>query len=338
MRLALTMGDPLGIGAEIILKALAHPTISDLVPFLTIFGDRQHLFYTYQQLQSCANEPMISPHELHICQVGNYDLQHQAGLASFAYLDRAISDTLAGKFAGIITAPIAKSAWQAVGLAYPGQTELLAERAGISDFGMMFVGRSPITGWQIRVLLATVHIPLSQVTQVLNPSLILQKLNLLTATLQRDFGLSQGKIAVSGINPHSGEAGQLGREEVEWLIPTLQSWQAQQTAWQLDFPIPPDTLWVKPAKAWHDPHQLDSGHTAYLAMYHDQGLIPVKMLAFDQAVNMTVGLPFVRTSPDHGTAFDIAGQGVARSASLRSAIALAVELVTTRQRSTGNGR
>lgn len=338
MRLAITMGDPRGIGAEIILKALAHPSIRDLVPFLTIFGDRQHLIRTYQQLQSCANEPMISPHELHICQVGNYDLQHQAGTASFAYLDRAISETLAGQFAGIITAPIAKSAWQAIGLAYPGQTELLAERAGIKDFGMMFVGRSPITGWQLRVLLATVHIPLSQVTQVLNPSLILQKLNLLIATLQRDFGLSQGKIAVSGINPHSGEAGQLGTEEIEWLIPTLQSWQAEQTAWQLDFPVPPDTLWIKPARAWHDPLQHDAGHTAYLAMYHDQGLIPVKMLAFDQAVNLTVGLPFVRTSPDHGTAFDIAGQGVARSASLRSAITLAVELVTTRQRSTGDRR
>ena len=332
------MGDPRGIGAEIILKALAHPAISDLVPALTIFGDRQHLIRTYQQMQSCASEPMLSPHNLHICQVGNYDLQNQAGLASFAYLDQAIHATLAGEYAGIITAPIAKSAWREVGLAYPGQTELLAERADVENFGMMFVGRSPITGWQLRVLLATVHIPLSLVTQVLNPNLIQHKLNLLITTLQQDFGLSQGRIAVSGINPHSGEAGQLGTEETEWLIPTLKSWQAQHQAWQLDFPIPPDTLWVKPAQAWHDPHQLDLGHTAYLAMYHDQGLIPVKILAFDQAVNLTVGLPFVRTSPDHGTAFDIAGQGVARSASLRSAIALAVELVTTRQRSTGNGR
>jgi 4-hydroxythreonine-4-phosphate dehydrogenase len=336
MRLALTMGDPRGIGAEIILKALAHPSITPLLPCLTIFGDRQHLYRTYHQLQSKASAPLCDPQNLAIRQVGNYDLERQAGSASFAYLEEAIAATLAGEFAGIITAPIAKAAWQCAGLSYPGQTELLAERSGVRDFAMMFVGRSPITGWQLRVLLATVHIPLSQVPQVLTPSLILQKLNLLTTTLKQDFGLPQGSIAVAGINPHSGEGGLLGREEVDWLIPTLEAWQAEHHQWQLHFPIPADTLWIAPAQAWHS-HQ-HRGHTAYLAMYHDQGLIPVKMLAFQQAVNMTVGLPFVRTSPDHGTAFDIAGQGVADASSMQAAITLAIELVAARQRHTGERR
>ncbi len=338
MRLAITMGDPRGIGAEIILKALAHPSISIFLPCLTIFGDRQHLEHTYRQLQPKSNVPLCDPHTLAIQQVGHYDLEREAGIASFAYLDAALSATLGGQFAGIITAPIAKSAWWSAGLSYAGQTELLAERAGVEDFGMMFVARSPVTGWELRVLLATVHIPLSQVTQMLSPRLILRKLDLLTATLGRDFGLQEGRIAIAGINPHSGEGGHLGTEEVAWLIPTLEAWQADHPQWQLAFPIPPDTLWLRPAQAWHNPQKRALGHTAYLAMYHDQGLIPVKMLAFQQAVNMTAGLPFVRTSPDHGTAFDIAGQGIADATSLQCAIALALRLATTRQGSAGEGR
>ena len=150
--------------------------------------------------------------------------------------------------------------------------------------------------------------------------------------LERDFGIDTPRIALAGLNPHSGEQGQLGREEIDWLIPWLDAARSRYPQATLDGPIPPDTLWVKPGQAWYGPaHPGDFGHDAYLALYHDQGLIPVKLMAFDRAVNTTIGLPFVRTSPDHGTAFDIAGQGIADSTSMKAAIELAAQLVCRRQ-------
>jgi 4-hydroxythreonine-4-phosphate dehydrogenase len=333
MHLALTAGDPRGIGIEIILKALAQEAIIALGVDFTIFANRDLVEQTYRQLLPLVDVPLAHPNHLHIWDCGAVP---DPGTASFTYLDRAIAATLAGQFAGIVTAPIAKSAWQRAGYNFPGQTELLAQRAGVTDYGMLFVARSPFTQWQMRVLLATVHIPLSQVCTALSPEVITQKLNLLCRTLTEDFGETTGTIAIAGINPHSGEGGHLGTEERDWLMPTLQQWQNPH--FRVTAPIPPDSLWIKAAQAWHNPQSGHLGHCAYLAMYHDQGLIPVKMLAFDQAVNTTIGLPFVRTSPDHGTAFDIAGKGIADSRSFQSAIKLAHELVTTRQARTGHRR
>jgi 4-hydroxythreonine-4-phosphate dehydrogenase len=208
---------------------------------------------------------------------------------------------------------------------------LLAERSQINDFGMLFVGKSPYTDWIFKTLLATVHIPLSEVTKRLTPELIEQKLELLRRSLLQDFGIANPRIALSGINPHSGEQGQLGREECDWLQPLIERYRQEHPNVTITNPIPPDTMWINPAKAWRDRDRVQLGYDAYLAMYHDQGLIPVKLLAFDRAVNTTIGLPFVRTSPDHGTAFDIAGKGIADPASMIEAIKLAIELAKVRK-------
>ena len=231
-----------------------------------------------------------------------------SGAASFAYLDLAIDRTLAGEFDAIVTAPIAKSAWLAAGHHFPGQTELLALKANLDRFGMMFVGVSPHTGWTLRALLATTHIPLTQVSEALTPALLSLKLGLLVECLQTDFGLESGTIAIAGLNPHSGEGGQLGREEVEWMERWLAAEREVYPQYKLLGLLPPDTMWVKPGQAWFGTHPQPQAADAYLALYHDQGLIPVKLMAFDRAINTTIGLPFVRTSPDHGTAFDKIGR------------------------------
>jgi len=331
-KLALTIGDPAGIGIEIVLKALANLSPATAI---TVIGDRTLIERTYKHLKTKDKANLLAEPDsfeildtntgLHIdLGVGNA----ASGEASFTYLDQAIAATLAGEFQGIVTAPIAKSAWKLAGHHYPGQTELLAERSHTEDFGMLFVARSPYTNWVLRTLLATVHIPLAQVTQVLTPALVEQKLQLLRKSLFTDFGLTKARVAIAGLNPHSGEQGQLGTEEQEWLNPLIQSWQQRYPNFEVDGAIPPDTLWVKPGQAWNYQERVHQGHDAYLALYHDQGLIPVKLLAFEQAVNTTIGLPFIRTSPDHGTAFDIAGQGIANSSSLEAAINLAIELGT----------
>jgi len=334
-RIAITIGDPAGIGTEIILKALNDNSLLVLDAEFTIFGDRQYLGETYNLLRNHCN--LIDPDHLKIIDIPTNEQismgigNRASGAASFAYLDAAIAQTLAGHFEAIVTAPIAKSAWKQAGHNYAGQTELLAERSQINDFGMLFVGKSPHTDWVLRALLATVHIPLSEVTQKLTPALIEQKLELLRRSLLQDFDISNPTIAIAGINPHSGEQGQLGVEERDWFQPLIDRYRQQHPNVKITNPIPSDTMWINPAKAWSDRDRVALGHDAYLAMYHDQGLIPVKLLAFDRAVNTTIGLPFVRTSPDHGTAFDIAGKGVADPASMIEAIKLAIELAKVRQ-------
>jgi 4-hydroxythreonine-4-phosphate dehydrogenase len=348
LNLALTIGDPAGIGTEIVLKALADADLSKKLTWLNVkiavVGDRRQVFAAYDlltqantKLSNDHNQPLAHPEKLTILDTAT-DLEIEigkgnaaSGAASFNYLNTAIDHTLAGEFAGIVTAPIAKSCWQLAGHDYPGQTELLAQRSHTKQFGMLFVAESPHSGWNLRTLLATVHIPLAQVTQALSPELVRWKLDLLRRSLKTDFGIDRPRIAVAGINPHSGEDGNLGTEEKDWLRDLLKNYQKQHPEIEITPPIPPDTMWVNPAKAWHNPNQVHLGYDAYLAMYHDQGLIPVKLLGFDQAVNTTIGLPFVRTSPDHGTAFDIAGKGIASAASLKAAIELAASLVVRRQ-------
>lgn len=343
--IAITLGDPAGIGPEVILKALADSTLDQIATW-TIVGSRTVLQQTYDRLQNQTKDSvrLAHPDRLQILDVPlSPVVENQlvlgqgnaaSGAASFDYLETAIAQTLSGKFQGIVTAPIAKSAWQATGHLYPGQTELLAEKAGFNRFGMLFVARSPHTGWTLRTLLATTHIPLRQVADALNPDLMTRKLELLLDCLSQDFGLTHPRIAVAGLNPHSGEQGQLGHEEQDWLIDWVKRMGDRYPHLQLDGPIPPDTLWVSPAQAWYPPRSRSSHssqpHDAYLALYHDQGLIPVKLMAFDRAVNTTIGLPFVRTSPDHGTAFDIAGRGIADATSFRAALELAVELCQQR--------
>ncbi|AIE72870.1 4-hydroxythreonine-4-phosphate dehydrogenase [Synechocystis sp. PCC 6714] len=344
-RLILTLGDPAGIGPEVVLKALAGDGLAKICQ-LTVIGSRSPLAQTYEQLLgqnsglNLADPEKINLLEVDLSNVGKINVGRGdavSGAISFAYLDEAITRTLAGEFDAIVTAPIAKSAWQAAGHNYPGQTEVLAHRAGVERFAMMFVGRSPFTGWTLRTLLATTHIPLKDVPQALTPELMDNKLDLLLSCLAQDFGIDEPSVAIAGLNPHSGEEGKLGNEEQEWLIPWLEQARQKYPQAELVGPIPPDTMWVGPGRAWLTDGQAKVPH-AYLALYHDQGLIPVKLLAFDQAINTTIGLPFVRTSPDHGTAFDIAGQGIARADSLIAAIKLAVELVEQRCRPLAGNR
>ena len=348
--LAVTMGDPGGIGAEVILKALADPSITRSC-HLTVFGTRSILQNTYQLLKA-TGESLADPESLSVVDISldkttlsqiTLGQGNQAsGRASFAYLEMATDRTLKGEFQGIVTAPIAKSCWKAAGHNYPGQTEILAQKASVEKFGMLFIAQSPYTGWTLRTLLATTHIPLCKVVATLTPELMTLKLELLINCLQQDFAIKNPKIVISGLNPHSGEQGQLGTEEKDWLFSWLETQQKQRKDVELVGLASPDTMWVKPGKAWYG-NQLELIQTnntsldcsistmtdlgdGYLALYHDQGLIPVKLMAFDQAINTTIGLPFIRTSPDHGTAFDIAGKGIAKSTSMKTAIKLASEL------------
>jgi 4-hydroxythreonine-4-phosphate dehydrogenase len=333
--IAITLGDPAGIGSEIILKALVDNSLTAKCQ-ITVIGNRHLLQTTYEYLlQNTPLTPqdLVNPQTLSILDIpldekitfGQGDAI--SGDFSFQCLEKAIALTLQGEFQGIVTAPIAKSLWKAAGHEYPGQTEVLAQKAGVNKFGMMFVGQSPYTGWTLRSLLATTHIPLADVSQALTPQLMSLKLDLLIQCLKQDFGLEQPEIAIAGLNPHSGEAGQLGTEEQDWLLDWLHQAQANYPQIKLIGLIPPDTMWVKPGQAWYGNYQVKP-HTAdaYLALYHDQGLIPVKLMAFEQAINTTIGLPFIRTSPDHGTAFDIAGQGIANASSMKSAIELAIQI------------
>lgn len=342
-RLAVTLGDPAGIGPEVVLKALADLEVTQDCE-ITVIGSQSVLHTAYTHLrQTLANgDTLANPEQLSILDI---EAEQQitvgagnaaSGAASFSYLETAITRTLAGEFDGIVTAPIAKSLWKAAGHEYPGQTEVLAQRCGIDKFGMLFVARSPHSGWLLRTLLATTHIPLRQVPDTLTPQLMTTKLDLLVECLRQDFGLETPWIAISGLNPHSGEQGQLGREEQDWLIPWIENERQNRPKLRLDGPIPPDTLWVKPAQAWYAQDKQNSSiqnlPDAYLALYHDQGLIPVKLMAFDRAINTTIGLPFIRTSPDHGTAFDIAGRGIANASSMKAAIQLGTELVNQRKK------
>jgi 4-hydroxythreonine-4-phosphate dehydrogenase len=343
-RLAITLGDPAGIGTEVVLKAIADRSLADYD--LTLVGNLGLLIDRYQQLrhQIPAEIELPNPADLNIIDVPLNPAIRQgvkigegnaaSGAAGFAYLDLAIDRTLAGDFEAIVTAPIAKSAWLAAGHHFPGQTELLALKANVDRFGMLFVGVSPHTGWTLRTLLATTHISLDRVSQALTPELLSLKLGLLIECLQADFGLRSGTIAIAGLNPHSGEGGQLGREEVDWMDGWLEQMRGMYPQYKLLGLLPPDTMWVKPGQAWFGTHPQPEAADAYLALYHDQGLIPVKLMAFDRAINTTIGLPFVRTSPDHGTAFDIAGAGIANARSMVEAIKLAAKLVESRSRIT----
>jgi 4-hydroxythreonine-4-phosphate dehydrogenase len=350
--LAISIGDPAGIGPEVVLKALAK---LDYDPdHFVLIGHRSHLKETALRLRS-ANPKLdldhledlerdletwtivepdsyLDPNLVDLAAIQLGEESAIAGAASFAYLNRAIDLCLDGTCRGVVTAPISKTAWKAAGHHYPGQTELLAERAKVDRFGMMFVAQSPHTGWSLRTLLATTHIPLASVPSALTPDLLDWKLDLAIRTLRDQFGLDRPRIAISGLNPHSGENGQIGREEADWMNAWLDAARTTYPQVELTGLVPPDTLWVKPGHAWYGDRQdtakpsSNRAHDLYLALYHDQGLIPTKLLAFDLAVNTTIGLPFVRTSPDHGTAFDIAGHNIADPTSMIAAIKLAIEL------------
>ncbi|MEB3177355.1 MAG: 4-hydroxythreonine-4-phosphate dehydrogenase PdxA [Synechococcus sp.] len=327
-RLAVALGDPAGIGAEVVLKAMAllqrqHPGLDPL-----LVGCRHWLQSTYEQLQACCSAPLANPAELSMLDLPLESTvqpgtgSSRSGAAGFAWLTAATEAVLQGDCHALVTAPIAKHWWHQAGHHYPGQTERLAELCGSSDAAMLFTARSPQSGWRFNTLLATTHIPLAAVPNQLSPELLERRLGQLQQFCQRFK--TNPTLQVAGLNPHAGEAGQLGHEEVEWISPLLQ--RLSHEGFNLLGPIPPDTCWMGAAQAWHGGEGSADAADGYLALYHDQGLIPVKLLGFDQAVNTTLGLPFLRTSPDHGTGFDRAGAGTARAASMLAAMETALEL------------
>jgi len=324
-RIAIALGDPAGIGAEVTLKALAslNPASAEVV----LVGCRRWLEHSHRQLRGAGAGPLADPSELELLDVplgsevepGRSDAA--AGAASFDWLSQACGLVQRGHCDALVTAPIAKSSWHAAGHRYPGQTERLAELTGTAEASMLFTARSPAGPWRLNTLLATTHIPLAAVPQQLNADLVNRKLDVLLAFCRRFR--RRPRLVVAGLNPHAGEGGQLGLEERDWLEPALERWRRANPDAELEGPLPPDSCWLEAAAAWQGQA---AGADGYLALYHDQGLIPVKLLAFDAAVNTSLGLPFLRTSPDHGTAFGIAGRGVARAASMVAAISTAIEL------------
>lgn len=327
-RLVIALGDPAGIGMEVTLKALADPRRPEGLRPLVV-GCRKTLEDTYTRLKAQRCPLLIDPSDLDIDDLPIQEAitpgipSPESGASSFRWLSHAVSRVKGEPTLGLVTAPIAKHAWHAAGHDYPGQTERLAELDGADQASMLFTAVSPKRGWRLNTLLATTHLPLQQVPGALTPDLILRKLDVLYAFCLR-FNPNP-RLLVAGLNPHAGEQGRLGSEETSWLIPALDAWQHNHPHVHLSGPVPPDTCWLSAAKAWKLGGQPESPD-GILAMYHDQGLIPMKLMAFDEAVNTTLGLSFLRTSPDHGTGFDIAGQGVARSTSMVAAIRAAWDL------------
>jgi len=234
------------------------------------------------------------------------------GAAQVGYLEQAVAAARKGELAAIVTAPISKSWARRGGFEFLGHTEMLAARLGATDVAMLFAGP------RLKVALATVHCPLGEVLEELSTERVRSVIQLLAASMVIDFGFAAPRIGVVGLNPHAGEDGLLGDEDADIIAPAL------------DEPCPPATLFgpLVPDAAFRD--ALDGKYDALVAMYHDQGLIPVKLVDFEEAVNVTLGLPIVRTSPDHGTAYDIAGTGKARSVSMRRALQLATQMVARR--------
>lgn len=324
----IALGDPAGIGAEVTLKALAALARQpEGAPPVVLVGCRRWLEASHRRLLAAGCSDLADPEALTLVDVplaetvAPGEAGAAAGAASFAWLSRAAELVLEGHCRALVTAPIAKAGWQAAGHAYPGQTERLSEICGVSEASMLFTARNGRGNWRFNTLLATTHIPLAAVPSTLNPALITRQLERLLGFC-RLFS-SRPRLVVAGLNPHAGEAGHLGREEEAWLKPCLEAWRQRHPEVVLEGPLPPDSCWLDAAAAWRGE---GGGADGYLALHHDQGLIPVKLLAFDAAVNTTLGLPFLRTSPDHGTAFAIAGRGLARSASMEAAILAAAEL------------
>ena len=325
LKIVLSIGDESGIGPEVILKALYSDQIPKNLEYILVCS-KKNLENTYSHLQSLGLKNIANPNNLQISDLkitsSDLDSKSSYGNSSFYYLTKAIEIVKQSPYAALVTGPICKKSWLLSGHNFSGQTEVLAKSCGIKNFGMLFTAKSPITGWRFNTLLATTHIALSDVPNRLSVKLIHSKLDLL-----KDFCslyLEKPTLKVAGLNPHAGEEGMLGNEEKNWLNDALISWHKENKDIKIFGPLSPDSCWNSSAKAWRNKNA--EKHDGILAMYHDQGLIPMKVIALNYAVNTTIGLPFIRTSPDHGTGFDIAGKGIAQSQSMIEAIKTAIEL------------
>jgi 4-hydroxythreonine-4-phosphate dehydrogenase len=308
--IAISLGDPAGIGPEIVVRALAARPNADVM----VFGD-------VGVLERAAKVAGVAPPapahlravtSLHADEVTPGKPNDASGQAQLAYLTAAVDAALAGEVAALVTAPISKEWIARAGFKFPGHTEYLAARAGVSEFAMMLAGP------RLRVTVATTHVPLKDVPRLLTVDGIASTIWLTAEGLARRFGITAPRVAVAGLNPHASEAGRFGDEEARLVKPAVEKARARIAAAGLNAtvegPLVPDSVFRQAAGGEFD---------AVVALYHDQGLIPLKLLHFDDGVNLTLGLPFVRTSPDHGTAYDIAGSGRARAQSFLAAFDLA---------------
>jgi len=282
-RIAITAGDPAGIGPEIAAKAAADARVRAVCEPV-VYGPPADTSYTLGQLSAAA------------------------GRAAYDAIVRAVADAERGDIAAIATAPINKEAFRLDGLPWAGHTDLLAHLTNAPDVAMMFYSES------LRVVLATIHIALAEVPRALTRESLERTIVLTDRELPR-FGFARPRIAVCGLNPHAGEHGLFGREEAQTITPVIDT--CRDRGIDVSGPFPADTIFVRARRGEFD---------VVIACYHDQGLIPVKLVAFGQAVNVTLGLPIVRTSVDHGTAFDIAGKGIADPESMIAAVLLAARL------------
>ncbi|MGB7419394.1 MAG: 4-hydroxythreonine-4-phosphate dehydrogenase PdxA [Erythrobacter sp.] len=333
--LAIALGDPAGIGPEIIVQSYcaqksAHP---DAPPFFVAGGPEVLRAAAARMGVNCAIVPIADPSEAMLAfdaglpVLSGYDAHYTPGEPSeqgariaLASLTWATRLALSGFASGLVTAPVAKAQLMAVGFDYPGQTEFLADMCGrpYRDAVMMLAGPS------LRTVPLTVHTPLAEVPGMLSENLISHKARIVATALREDFRIASPRLAISGLNPHAGESGQFGDEERRIIAPAIARLQAEGL--DVTGPVPGDALFTPIMRPTYD---------AALCMYHDQALIPLKALEFDEGVNVTLGLPIIRTSPDHGTAFDIAGTGRADAGAMGAAIRLASACAAARTASTG---
>ena len=327
--LAVTLGDPTGIGPEVTLRALAAVLADDSTTRYVVVGDRG-LAARLGGVPGCgADLPEYLPDAADPARVSLASpipslpagLAHDdpaAANAAVAWLRHAAMGCLRGDFHGVVTGPVNKQSILEAGHRFVGQTEFLAELSGVARHAMMLWGHDEKGRW-LRVALATTHLPLRDVAAALDASKVRQAVEL-AAEACALLGLPRRRVGVCGLNPHAGEGGHLGREEADWIAPLVARLRAEGL--DVHGPLAADTLF----------HQaLHGAFDAVVAMYHDQGLAPLKLVAFDNGVNWTLGLPFVRTSPDHGTARDLVGTGRASPASMVSAIRLARTIAGTRR-------
>ena len=326
--IAITMGDPAGIGPEVIVKALADPVLRHRARFV-IYGMNELLHYAADLAEldvfwwrdQYHGRAKSYGFDVTVVDYDQYSIlgstirspSKVGGEASMRFCLDAIDAAQKGFVDAVVTAPIAKESWKLAGFHFPGHTELFAQRTGARRYAMMFAGGP------LKVVLATVHVPLNSLWGRLNIGAVFQPIELIHEALVNWFDIPKPRIAVAGVNPHASENGQFGDEDERIIEPAIL--MAREQGIDCSGPYPPDTVFIAAR---------DGKFDAVVAMYHDQGLIPVKLRAFDRAVNLTLGLPIVRTSPDHGTAFDIVGRNRANPGSMRAAIELAIDLAVKR--------
>jgi 4-hydroxythreonine-4-phosphate dehydrogenase len=322
--LAVSLGDPAGIGPEVIAKCWDHRDELGLPPFVAI-GDGRSIAAIWDGPIEVVDDPSQADaafdYALPLIQVSAADGDtpgHPSVSGAHCSLDSlelAVGLARSGSAAAVVTGPVSKEQLYAIGFQHPGQTEFVAERCGIAPGNVVMM----LAGPTLRTVPVTTHVPFRQVAERLSSGLIESRGRAALRGLQRSFGISDPRLAISGLNPHAGEGGELGQEEIELIEPAIAALAAE--GWRVTGPHPADTMFHARARANYD---------AALCMYHDQALIPIKALHFEEAVNITLGLPIVRTAPDHGTAFDIAGQDRADARPMAAAIRMAAESAALR--------